>query len=88
MKKVTWVANDSENWHLFHHFELLIEDITGFNLKKDLCSTTIKYMAKRFTETPYNRRFRIKYSIFENEYNTLVEKFNKHADNNGKIEVK
>jgi hypothetical protein len=27
------------------------------------------------------------YTIYENEYNALVEKFNNQADNNGKIEV-
>jgi hypothetical protein len=45
-------------------------------------------MAKRLKDTPYQRRFRSKYSIFENEYVALVEKFNTQADNNGKIEVK
>ena len=45
-------------------------------------------MAKRLIDTPYQRRFRSKYSIFENEYVALVEKFKTQADNNGKIEVK
>jgi hypothetical protein len=45
-------------------------------------------MAKRLSDTKYNRMFRFKYSIFENEYKALVEKFNQEADNNGKIEVK
>jgi hypothetical protein len=27
------------------------------------------------------------YTIYENEYNALVEKFNNQAENNGKIEV-
>ena len=88
MKKVIWVASESENWHLYRHFEPIIEDVTGFNFKEDLCSETVKYMAKRLTDTPYQRRFRFKYSIFENEYKALVEKFNTQADNNGKIEVK
>ena len=88
MKKVIWVANESENWHLYRHFEPIIEDVTGFNFKEDLCSETVKYMAKRLTDTPYQRRFRFKYSIFENEYKALVEKFNTQADSNGKIEVK
>ena len=88
MKKVIWVANESENWHLYRHFEPIIEDVTGFNFKEDLCSETVKYMTKRLTDTPYQRQFRFKYSIFENEYKALVEKFNQEADNNGKIEVK
>jgi len=88
MKKVIWVANESENWHLYRHFEPIIEDVTGFNFKEDLCSETVKYMTKRLTDTPYQRQFRFKYSIFENEYKALVEKFKTQADNNGKIEVK
>ena len=44
-------------------------------------------MAKRLSDTKYHRMFRIKYSIYEDEYKALVEKFNKQADNNGKIEV-
>ena len=88
MKKVIWVTNESEHWNHSHHYESLIEDLTGFNLTENLCSGTVKYMAKRLTDTPYQRRFRSKYSIFENEYKALVEKFKTQADNNGKIEVK
>jgi hypothetical protein len=44
-------------------------------------------MAKRLKDTPYNRAFRSKYSIYSDEYNALVEKFNDQANNNGKIEV-
>ena len=82
MKKVIWVANESENWHLYRHFEPIIEDVTGFNFKEDLCSETVKYMAKRLSDTKYNRTFRFKYTIFENEYKTLVEIFNKQAEQN------
>jgi len=45
-------------------------------------------MAKRLSETKYQRRFKTLYTIYENEYNALVEKFNNQADNNEKIEVK
>jgi len=88
MKKVIWVSDSLEPWNHSHHYEPLIEDLTGFNLTENLCSETVKYMAKRLKDTPYQRRFRFKYSIFENEYVALVEKFNTQADNNGKIEVK
>ena len=86
MKNVIW--NNKEVWNQSHHFEPLIEDITGFNLKEDLCSETVKYMAKRFSETPYQRRFRSIFSIYQDDYKALVEKFNQEAENNGKIEVK
>ena len=86
MKTVIW--NNEEVWNQSHHFEPLLEDITGFNLRCNLCAESVKYMAKRLSDTKYNRMFRFKYSIFENEYKALVEKFNKEADNNGKIEVK
>ena len=86
MKTVIW--NNNEVWNQSHHFEPLLEDITGINLKCDLCAESVKYMAKRLSDTKYNRMFRFKYSIFENEYKALVEKFNREADNNGKIEVK
>jgi hypothetical protein len=65
----------------------LIEDITGFDLKKSLCEESVKYMAKRLSDTKYQRRFKTLYTIYENEYDALVEKFNNQADNNGKIEV-
>jgi hypothetical protein len=65
----------------------LIEDITGFDLKKSLCEESVKYMAKRLSDTKYQRRFKTLYTIYENEYNALVEKFNNQAENNGKIEV-
>jgi len=86
MKTVIW--NNNEVWNQSHHFEALLEDITGFNLRCNLCAESVKYMAKRLSDTKYNRMFRFKYSIFENEYKALVEKFNQEADNNGKIEVK
>ena len=86
MKTVIW--NNNEVWNQSHHFEPLLEDITGFNLRCNLCAESVKYMAKRLSNTKYNRMFRFKYSIFENEYKALVEKFNQEADNNGKIEVK
>ena len=85
MRTVLW--NNTERWFNHHHYELLIEDITGFDLKQSLCSESVKYMAKRLSDTKYNRMFRIKYSIYEDEYKALVEKFNKQADSNGKIEV-
>jgi hypothetical protein len=65
----------------------LIEDITGFDLKKSLCEESVKYMAKRLSDTKYQRRFKTLYTIYENEYNALVEKFNNQAESNGKIEV-
>lgn len=65
-----------------HHYSSLIEDITGFNINEELCSETVKFMAKRLADTKYNRMFRFKYTIFENEYKTLVEIFNKQADKN------
>lgn len=86
MKTVIW--NSNEVWNQSHHFEPLLEDITGFNLRCNLCAESVKYMAKRLSDTKYNRVFRTKYSIYENEYKSLVEKFIKEADNNGKIEVK
>jgi len=88
MKKVIWVANESEHWNHSHHYEPLIEDLTGFNLNENLCSETVKYMAKRFSETPYHRRFRSIFSIYQDDYKALVEKFIKQAENNAKIEVK
>ena len=86
MKTVIW--NNNEVWNQGHHFETLLEDITGFDLRRSLCSESVKYMAKRLSDTKYHRMFRTKYSIYENEYKALVEKFNKEADNNGKIEGK
>lgn len=88
MKKVIWVANESEHWNHSHHYEPLIEDLTGFNFKEDLCSETVKYMAKRFSETPYQRRFRSIFSIYQDDYKALVQKFIEQAGNNAKIEVK
>ena len=85
MKAVYW--NNTERWNNHHHYETLIEDVTGFHLKESLCSETVKYMAKRLSETKYQRRFKTLYTIYENEYNALVEKFNQQADNDGKIEV-
>jgi hypothetical protein len=85
MKVVYW--NNSERWFNHHHYETLIEDITGFHLRESLCPETVKYMAKRLSDTKYQRRFKTLYTIYENEYNALVEKFIYQADNNGKIEV-
>jgi len=85
MRTVLW--NETERWFNHHHYELLIEDITGFNLQENLCSESVKYMAKRLKDTPYHRAFRNKYSIYQDEYNTLVEKFNNQAENNGRIVV-
>ena len=85
MRTVLW--NNTERWFNHHHYELLIEDVTGFDLKKSLCEESVKYMAKRLSETKYQRRFKTLYTIYGNEYNALVEKFNNQADNNGKIEV-
>jgi hypothetical protein len=85
MKAVYW--NNTERWNNHHHYELLIEDITGFDLKKSLCEESVKYMAKRLSDTKYQRRFKTLYTIYENEYNALVEKFNNQAESNGKIEV-
>ena len=85
MRQVYW--NNTERWNNHHHYELLIEDITGFDLKKSLCEESVKYMAKRLSDTKYQRRFKTLYTIYENEYNALVEKFNNQAENNGKIEV-
>lgn len=85
MRTVLW--NNTEKWNNHHHYELLIEDITGFDLKKSLCEESVKYMAKRLSDTKYQRRFKTLYTIYENEYNALVEKFNNQAENNGKIEI-
>ena len=85
MRTVYW--NNTERWNNHHHYELLIEDITGFDLKKSLCEQSVKYMAKRLSDTKYQRRFKTLYTIYENEYNALVEKFNNQAESNGKIEV-
>ena len=86
MKTVIW--NNNEVWNQGHHFETLLEDITGFDLRRSLCSESVKYMAKRLSNTKYHRMFRTKYSIYENEYKALVEKFNQEADKNGSIVVK
>jgi len=86
MRQVYW--NNTERWNNHHHYETLIEDLTGFNLQKDLCAETVKYMAKRLKDTPYQRRFKSLYTIYENEYNVLVDKFNSEADNNGMIGIK
>ena len=85
MRTVLW--NNSERWFNHHHYESLIEDITGFNLQKDLCSETVKYMAKRLRDTPYHRIFRSKYSIYQDEYNVMVDIFTYQADNDGRLIV-
>ena len=46
MREVYW--NNTERWNNHHHYELLIEDITGFDLKKSLCEESVKYMAKDY----------------------------------------
>ena len=86
MRAVYW--NNTERWNNHHHYECLIEDLTGFNLQKDLCAETVKYMAKRLKDTPYQRRFKSLYTIYENEYKVLVDKFNSVAENNGMIGIK
>jgi hypothetical protein len=91
MKKVFWMTSEgmcAEPWQHFHHYETLVEDLTGFSLKESLCTETIKYMAKRLNDTPYQRRFKSLYTIYENEYQVLVEKFNNMADNNRMIGIK
>lgn len=88
MKTLVWVGKEEEPWNHHHHFAPLVEDLTGISMNETMCPNVVKYMAKRLKDTPYHRRFRSKYSIFENEYKTLVEKFNTHADNDGRIEVK
>jgi hypothetical protein len=45
-------------------------------------------MAKRLKDTPYQRRFKTLYTIYENEYKVLVDKFNSVAENNGMIGIK
>ena len=86
MKTVLW--NDKEVWNQSHYYESLIEDVTAFNLKENLCSVSIKYMAKRLSETNYHRIFHMKYSIDEDKYKALVEKFKSEADRNGRIIVR
>ena len=86
MKTVTW--NNEEVWNQSHYYESLIEDVTAFNLKENLCSVSIKYMAKRLSETNYHRIFHMKYSIDEDKYKALVEKFKSEADRNGRIIVR
>jgi hypothetical protein len=85
MKIALW--NGKERWYNHHYYSCLLEDITAFNLNETLCAETVKYMAKRLKDTPYNKVFRSKYSIYQDEYNTLVEKFNSQADNNGRLVV-
>ena len=85
MRRVYW--NSTERWFNHHHYELLIEDITGFDLKKSLCTESVKYMAKRLSDTKYQRRFKTLYTIYENEYNALVEKFNNQAENLSLIHI-
>ena len=85
MRTVLW--NGTERWNNYHHYSFLIEDVTAFNLNESLCSETVKYMAKRLSDTPYNRTFKHKYSIYQDEYKALVEKFNSEANNNGRLVV-
>ena len=88
MKTLVWIGSEEEVWKHHHHFTPMLEDLTGISLNESLCPNVVKYMAKRLSDTPYSQRFRHKYTIYENEYKTLVEKFNAHAEHNGKIEVK
>ena len=85
MRTVLW--NGTERWSNHHHFSCLIEDITAFGLNESLCAETVKYMAKRLKDTPYRRAFKNKYSIYQDEYKALVEKFNSEANNNGRLVV-
>lgn len=85
MRTVFW--NGTERWNNCHHFSCLLEDITAFSINENLCADTVKYMAKRLKDTPYHRTFRNKYSIYQDEYKTLVEKFISEADNNGRLVV-
>ena len=86
MRTVLW--NGTERWNNYHHFSCLIEDITAFGLNENLCAETVKYMAKRLKDTPYHRAFKNKYSIYQDEYKALVEKFDSEANNNGRLVVK
>ena len=85
MRTVLW--NGTERWNNSHHYSFLLEDVTAFNLDESLCAETVKYMAKRLKDTPYNRTFKHKYSIYQDEYKALVEKFNSEANNNGRLVV-
>lgn len=85
MRTVLW--NGTERWNNYHHFNCLIEDITAFGLNESLCAETVKYMAKRLKDTPYHRAFKNKYSIYQDEYKALVEKFNSEANDNGRLVV-
>ena len=85
MRRVLW--NGTERWNNYHHYSCLLEDVTAISLNENLCAGTVKYMAKRLTDTPYQRAFRNKYSIYQDEYKALVEKFNIEADSNGRLVV-
>lgn len=90
MKKVFWMTCNGDclgQWNHFHHYEILVQDITGFTMSEDLCSTTVKYMAKRLSETKYQKRFKSLYTIYENEYYKLVEDFKNHSETYGWIGV-
>ena len=85
MRTVLW--NGKERWCNHHHYSCLLEDVTAICLNESLCAETVKYMAKRLRDTPYNRTFKNKYSIYQDEYKALVEKFNSEANNNGRLVV-
>jgi hypothetical protein len=85
MRRVLW--NGTERWYNHHHYSCLLEDVTAISLTENLCAETVKYMAKRLKDTPYHRAFRNKYSIYQDEYKALVEKFNSEASNNGRLVV-
>ena len=85
MRTVLW--NGTERWNNYHHYSCLLEDVTAISINENLCEGTVKYMAKRLKDTPYQRAFRNKYSIYQDEYKALVEKFNNEANNNGRLVV-
>ncbi len=85
MRRVLW--NGTERWFNHHHYSCLLEDVTAICVNENLCAETVKYMAKRLKDTPYHRTFRYKYSIYQDEYKALVEKFNNEANNNGRLVV-
>ena len=88
MKNFFWINGEStEHWKYFHHFELLLIDITGLEFNGSFCAESVKYMAKRLADTKYSNRYKQKYTIFEDEYYKLVNDFQKYADKNIRIEV-
>jgi len=86
---VFWVSNDGFGVDQFdiNTFDMLIEDVTGFQLDKTANNLIIKYIAKRFLDTPYHDMFNLKYSIKECQYKSFVDIFNRHANNGNYLEV-